>query len=68
MFFKKTPHRVFDYTPRFYKPEEDEDVKRKRKLGFRRQMKINRKKRSPVIWLLLVIAAAFIYLKLSGML
>jgi len=27
MFFKKTPHRIFDYTPRFYKPEEDKDVK-----------------------------------------
>ena len=23
MFFKKPRHRVFDYTPRFYKPEED---------------------------------------------
>ena len=66
MFFKKSPHRIFDYTPRFYKPEEDKDEKRKRKLGFRRQMKINRKKKSPMIWLLLVITAVFIYLKLTG--
>jgi len=66
MFFKKSPHRIFDYTPRFYKPEEDKDEKRKRKLGFRRQMKINRKKKSPVIWLLLVIIAVCVYLKLTG--
>lgn len=66
MFFKKTPHRVFDYTPRFYKPEDDKDEKLKRKLGFRRQMKMNRKKKSPMIWLLLVIIAVYIYLKLTG--
>jgi uncharacterized membrane protein (DUF106 family) len=66
MFFKKTPHRVFDYTPRFYKPEDDKDQKLKRKLGFRRQMKMNRKKKSPMIWLLLVIIAVYIYLKLTG--
>ncbi|MBE0571857.1 MAG: hypothetical protein IH618_09965 [Ignavibacteriaceae bacterium] len=66
MFFKKTSHRIFDYTPRFYKPEEDKDEKLKRKLGFRRQMKMNRKKKSPMIWLLLVIIAAYIYLKLIG--
>ena len=66
MFFKKTPHRVFDYTPRFYKPEDDKDEKLKRKLGFRRQMKMNRKKKSPMIWLMLIIIAVYIYLKLTG--
>ncbi|MDZ7624003.1 MAG: hypothetical protein U5J96_06095 [Ignavibacteriaceae bacterium] len=66
MFFKKTPHRIFDYTPRFYKPEDDKDEKLKRKLGFRRQMKMNRKKKSPMIWLLLVIIAVYVYLKLTG--
>ena len=66
MFFKKTSHRVFDYTPRFYKPEEDKDVKRKRRLGFRRQMKTNTKKRSPIIWLIIIVIAIYIYLKLTG--
>ena len=66
MFFKKPPHRIFDYTPRFYKPEEDKDEKLKRKLGFRRQMKMNRKKKSPMIWLLLVIIVVYAYLKLTG--
>jgi uncharacterized membrane protein (DUF106 family) len=66
MFFKKPPHRIFDYTPRFYKPEDDKDEKLKRKLGFRRQLKMNRNKKSPMIWLLLVIIAVYIYLKLTG--
>lgn len=66
MFFKKTTHRIFDYTPRFYKPEDDIDEKRKRKLGFRRQLTINRKKRNPFIWVILIIIGILIYLKLIG--
>ena len=66
MFIKKPTHRIFDYTPRFYKPEDDQKEKRKKKLGFSRQLKISRKKRSPAVWLLLVVIAIFIYLKLSG--
>ena len=66
MFFKKPQHRVFDYPPRFYQPDQDKNEKLKRKLGFRRQLKSNRKKKSPMLWLLFVIAAIFIYLKLSG--
>jgi hypothetical protein len=66
MFFKKPPHRIFDYNARFYKSEEDKDEKLKRKLGFRRQMKMNRKKKSPIIWLVLIVLAIYIYLKLTG--
>lgn len=66
MFFKKPRHRVFDYTPRFYKPEEDKTERRKKRLGFRRQSNIKRKKRSPLIWVLLVIIVIYIYLKLAG--
>jgi ATP/ADP translocase len=68
MFFKKPSHRIFDYTPRFYKQEEDEKEKKKKKLGFSRQLKVSRKKRSPMLWLLLVVLAILIYLKLSGIL
>ena len=67
MFFKRPRHRVFDYTPRFYKPEEDKDEKRKRKLGFRRQSKVQQNKRSPFIWLIIIIIAIYVYLKLIGM-
>ena len=66
MFIKKPRHRIFDYTPRFYRPEDDKDEKLKRKLGFRRQLKTNRKKRSPIIWMIFVVVAIFIYLKLIG--
>lgn len=66
MFFKKPRHRIFDYTPRFYKAEEDKDEKLKRKLGFRRQLKSNKKKRSPMIWVVIIVIAIYIYLKLSG--
>lgn len=66
MFFKKPPHRIFDYPPRFYKPETDKDEKLKRKLGFRRQIKMKRNKRSPIIWLVLVVLVVYIYLKLIG--
>jgi len=66
MFFKKPRHRIFDYTPRFYKPEDDQDERRKRRLGFRRQSKIKRKKQNPLIWGVLVAIVIYIYLKLSG--
>jgi len=66
MFFKKPNHRIFDYTPRFYKAEDDKNEKLKRKLGFQRQLKSVRKKRSPLIWVVLVVAAIFIYFKLTG--
>lgn len=65
MLMKKPRHRIFDYPTRFYKPDEDESVKRKRKLGFSRQRKLKSKKRSPIIWLVMIIALVFIIIKLS---
>ena len=66
MFFKKPKHRVFDYPPRFYNADKDKNEKLKRKLGFRRQMKSAKKKKSPIIWLVFVVVAVYIYLKLTG--
>ena len=65
MFFKRPNHRIFDYQPRFYDPDTDEDERRKRRLGFKRRSKALRKKRNPLIWLLFIIVVLFIYLKLS---
>ncbi|WP_337865579.1 hypothetical protein [Ignavibacterium sp.] len=64
MFMKKPQYRRFDYTPRFYKPEMDEEERRKRKLGFRtsRHYK-NRKATNPVLWLVLIILIIFILIK-----
>jgi hypothetical protein len=66
MFIKKPKHKIFDYSPRFYNPEKDPVEKRKKKLGFKREIKSIRKKRSPVIWILFIVGAVYIYLKLSG--
>ena len=66
MLFRKPRHRVFDYTPRFYKPEKDEQERRKRKLGFRRNSIKKRQKRSPIIWGIMVVLVILVYLKLIG--
>lgn len=60
---KRPRHRVFDYEPRFYKPEEDPDEKRKRKLGFRRSRKQLKKGRSPLYWLIILIIILYLYLR-----
>lgn len=65
MFMKKPRYRIFDYTPRFYKPELDEKERRKRKLGFSAQRKKIQKKRNPLIWIVLLVIVIYIYLKLS---
>ena len=66
MFIKKPKHRIFDYSPRFYNPEKDPVEKRKKKLGFKRELKAIRKKRSPVIWILFIVVVIYVYLKLGG--
>ena len=57
MFMKRPGHRIFDYTPRFYNPETDK--KERRKSGIR-------KKRSPIVWLALIIVIIYIIIKLGG--
>ena len=66
MFMKKPRHRIFDYQPRFYKPEADEEERRKRRLGFTRQRKYRARKRNPVIWAILILLVIYIILKLQG--
>ena len=66
MFMKKPNYRKFDYTPQFYKPKEDEEEKRKKKLGFRSERKYIKKKRTPIYWLLIFIAVLYIYLRFGG--
>lgn len=67
MFMKKPRHRVFDYPPRFYKPDEDEQEKRKRRLGFSRSRKHGKKRSTnPIIWLILIALVIWILIKLKG--
>jgi cytoskeletal protein RodZ len=62
---KRPKHRIFDYTPRYYNPENDPKEKQKKKLGFSKHLKLKRKKRSPIIWILFILAVIFIILKLN---
>ena len=66
MFMKKPGHRIFDYTPQHYKPEEDRAKRTKRRLGFSRQRKYKSRKRRPIILFVIVLIVIFIILKLSG--
>ncbi len=68
MLMKKPNHRVFDYNPRFYSPASDEKERKKRKLGFARERKYAKKKRNPVLWLVLALMVAYIFMKLQGLL
>lgn len=62
---KKPKNRIFEYTPRFYKPELDEKERKKRKLGFSSQRNKLRRKRSPVAWLVVILIIVFLYLKFA---
>jgi len=63
---KKPRHRIFDYTPRFYKPEDDTEEKRKKRLKFRYARKHKTKTRSPIIWLIFIAIVVYFYLKFGG--
>jgi len=66
MFMRRPRHRIFDYTPRFYKPETDGQERRKRRLGFSRQRKISARKKSPILWIIFIIVVICLILKLRG--
>ncbi|MDZ7763247.1 MAG: hypothetical protein U5K00_02310 [Melioribacteraceae bacterium] len=67
MFMKKPQYRNFDYTPRFYDPEKDEELKskerRKRRLGFRTAKARHRVSRKSIIYyLVILILGVLVYL------
>ena len=66
MLMKKPSNRVFDYTPRHYKPEDDKSERRKRRLGFSRQRKFKSRQKSPIIFLVIIAIIIYLVLKLSG--
>ncbi len=67
MFVKKPRHRIFDYTPQHYQKEKDEQEIKKKQLGFQSSRKmVKRKKKSPVIWIVLILGVLYFYLKLQG--
>ena len=64
--FRKIKHKSFDYQPRFYKPEDDEQEKRKRKLGFRSTKGKSTRKKSPITWILMLLVIIYIIAKYNG--
>ncbi len=66
MLMKKPKYRAFDYTPRFYKPEEDEQERKKRKLGFSSARKKIQRKKIPIIWIVILFIVIYLYLKIAG--
>ena len=66
MLMNKPRHRIFDYIPRYYNPENDEQEKRKKHLGFQRQRKLAVRKKNPLRWAILVLLIIYIILKLQG--
>ncbi len=66
LYVKRPKHKSFDYQPRFYKPEEDEREKRKKKLKFRYVRSTSHKRKVPYFWIVLLIIVAFFYYKFGG--
>lgn len=65
MLFKSPSHRQFNYTPRFYKPETDEDSGHPR-IHFQRLTRSKPpQKRSFLLYLIITIILLFIMLKLN---
>ncbi len=70
MFLKRPQHLRFEYIPRYYNPDKDEELKRKERL--KRKLKIQRigiserKRRSLLWWLIIAGLVFYVYLVLSG--
>ncbi len=66
MFFKKIKPRNFDYKPRFYNPDKDEEETRKRKLGFRSNIKRSKRKGSLIYFLIIFIIVLYLFLRFAN--
>ena len=66
MFIRKTKNKRFDYQPRYYKPEKDEELKRKRKLGFRSNYRQKTSTKKPYAYIIMLAIILYIFLKYNG--
>ena len=64
MFFKKIKPRKFEYIPRFYDPSKDKDRLKQNRINFGKR---NSKKRSSLIWLILLIIVLYFYIRLDSL-
>ena len=63
---KKPTYRKFDYEPRFYKPDKDPDERRKRRLGFRSNIKRQQSRKIPWPLIIMLAVILFMFLKFNG--
>ncbi len=66
MLMKKLKHKTFNYEPRFYKPENDPELKRRHNIKFAYNSKLKSKKKIPIGLLIIFIIIVLVYLKLAG--
>jgi len=66
MLFKKPSHKTFEYKPRFYNPNKDDEIRRERRLKFSRYRKAKKKNGNLITYLILLIVILYIFLKLQG--
>ena len=66
MFIKKPSHRKFEYSPKYYKPELDEEEKRKRRLGFRSKFREKTSPKKPILFIGMFLIILYIFLKYNG--
>lgn len=64
MFVRLKKHRQYSYTPRFYKPEEDESYRTRQRIRFRRggTLTADYRKKSRSMLFKVIAVAAVIYL------
>lgn len=65
MLMRKPKNKKFEYEPRYYKPEKDEEERRKRRLNFRTGLKSSKGK-STIYYLTFVLILIYIIIKIGG--
>jgi hypothetical protein len=67
MFMRRPSYRQFEYLPRYYKPEDDEEQRRRWRMNVKFRSQRKRRGKRPVILYLAVLALViYMYLALSG--
>ncbi len=66
MLFKRAKHRVFDYPPRHYKPEQDESEKRKKKLDLEiKRSRVIQRRKSPLKFIIVIALLIYLLIELQ---
>ena len=66
MFIKKPLYCKFEYQPKHYNPDRDNESKRKRKLGFRSNYRNKTTTKKPLAYIVMLAIILYIFLKYNG--